>query len=208
MRGIILAAGELLYDESYVEELQNADYILCADGGYDHAIALGIVPHMIIGDMDSVKASLPKKGILLNTAKKKKDETDTQLAIHILLEWGCTSITIIGGTGGRLDHTLANMSLLFHIAEKGATACLLSGKMRCRPLMGQLCIAGKKGDVVSVLPFGNRVEGIRTQGLEYHPAGDVLERFLPTGISNVMTENTCMIEIEKGFAIVVHIVEM
>ncbi|MFA9382090.1 MAG: thiamine diphosphokinase, partial [Acetanaerobacterium sp.] len=82
-------------------------FVICADGGYDTALRIGITPHLFVGDMDSVRMSPEGCEIMLSPAEK--DDTDTMLAAKIAIERGYTDITIFGGLGGRLDHTLANI---------------------------------------------------------------------------------------------------
>ncbi len=95
---------------SYIGNLTPIDYVIAADSGFDTALSFGISCDLVIGDMDSVK----NKAILQTYPKDKviefpkdKDYTDTELALLEAKKLGATHITLIGGDGGRLDHTLA-----------------------------------------------------------------------------------------------------
>src|SRR5215207_4381573 len=115
-RIIIFANGELPYLEKARLLLQSDDYIICADGGTRHALALGLTPHLVIGDMDSINKDewqdLEKSGVSVELFPQDKNETDLELAIHRALELAAEEIIIIGALGGRLDQTLGNIALL------------------------------------------------------------------------------------------------
>src|ERR1044071_1572413 len=115
-RIIIFANGELPDFNKAQSLLQKDDYVICADGGTRHALALGIQPHLIIGDMDSAETgSLQKfraEDVNIELYPRDKNETDLELAISRAIELKPEQIVIVAALGGRLDQTLANITLL------------------------------------------------------------------------------------------------
>src|SRR5690242_19104541 len=117
MKRIIIFANGELRDLNKVEPLiQNDDYIICADGGTRHALALHLRPNLIVGDMDSAPkeqlGELQATGALLELFPRDKNETDLELAINRAMELSPQQILILAALGGRLDQTLANIALL------------------------------------------------------------------------------------------------
>ena len=89
---------------------QPGDLILAADGGYRHCQAAGLRPDLLLGDLDSLET--PPQALPVQTFPAEKDDTDTMLAVKYALAQGCTTVHLYGCTGGRLDHTLANLQTL------------------------------------------------------------------------------------------------
>ena len=115
-RIIIFANGELPDSNKALLLLHADDYIICADGGTRHAVTLAVQPDLIIGDMDSLEKGqlekLQKSGVSIELYPRDKNETDLELAINRAIELKPTQIIIIAALGGRLDQTLANITLL------------------------------------------------------------------------------------------------
>ena len=99
--------------------------ILCADGGYIHAIRLGLVPHIIMGDFDSAKRPAAREELEIIAVSAHKDDTDMMLCVKEAIYRGAKKITILGGLGGRLSHTMANISTLQYCYNRGITAELM-----------------------------------------------------------------------------------
>ncbi len=177
-------------------------FVVCADSGYDSAVSCGIVPDMIIGDMDSAEV-LPEN-IPMIKANTDKDETDTQLCIDYLIENGYDDITVVCALGGRIDHEFANIMLTAYGIKRGAFVRILADKTAIFAIDGEAEIRGKAGDVFSMFPIGGDCEKIFTQGLKYPLSGGTLFCDVPMGISNVMTEDTARISVGKGILVVVH----
>ena len=94
------------------------DMIIAADGGYDNLIRHGYTPDILIGDLDSIESEIPE-GTRLIRYPKEKDETDMFLAYEAGVKLGYAEFVMLGATGGRLDHTYANISLLLYAKEHG-----------------------------------------------------------------------------------------
>src|SRR5829696_8096948 len=115
-RIIIFANGEIPNLENARLLLHSNDYIICADGGTRHALALGLKPNLVIGDMDSIDKEqwqkLKNAGVPIELFPRDKDETDLELAIDRAIELKPKTLLIIGALGGRLDQTFGNTALL------------------------------------------------------------------------------------------------
>jgi thiamine pyrophosphokinase len=206
-RAVIFANGILLEPSAARSLLQSGDLVVAADGGYHNALSAGVKPHTVIGDMDSVSASkledAERTGTQIIRLPKEKDETDLELAIRYTLEKQATEIIVIGAQGGRLDQMLGNISLLASVPA-GVDIRLDDGHEEVMLVDHLLVITGKPGDVVSLIPWGTPVTGIRTEGLRYPLHGETLLPHKSRGISNEMMGQKASIDISEGKLIVIH----
>lgn len=204
----VLFAGAAITDYSFCEKyLQNADWIICCDGGMHHAKALGITPDYIVGDFDSVRPEVLEEyrnmGISIRQFPTHKNETDMQLGMLLALELGATELVLIGGIGDRFDHTLANAHLLLYLLKKGIRGILVNEKNCVELIDKEVTLYGKAGDLVSTIPLSMQVEGVTLEGLEY-PLVDydlALDDKL-MAVSNVMTGTEAKVKIRKGYLFV------
>lgn len=204
----VLFAGAAITDYSFCEKyLQNADWIICCDGGMHHAKALGITPDYIVGDFDSVRPEVLEEyrnmGISIRQFPTHKNETDMQLGMLLALELGATELVLIGGIGDRFDHTLANAHLLLYLLKKGVRGILVNEKNCVELIDKEVTLHGQAGDLVSTIPLSMLVEGVTLEGLEY-PLVDydlALDDKL-VAVSNVMTGTEAKVKIRKGYLFV------
>lgn len=122
-------------DRGLMERLRDS-YRIAADSGLSAAEALGLRPDLIVGDFDSYTGTLPagEGGPEILRVPAEKDVTDTVLACQIALERGYPRLLILGGTGGRADHTLSNILWLYSLKKQGADALLTDGRNEFRVL--------------------------------------------------------------------------
>ena len=133
---------------------QPGDLILAADGGYRHCQAAGLRPDLLLGDLDSLET--PPQALPVQTFPAEKDDTDTMLAVKYALAQGCTTVHLYGCTGGRLDHTLANLQTLGYLAQAGAAGYLYDETYVFTALAdGHLARPGGR-DLLPVLSGGGR----------------------------------------------------
>ncbi|HEY9151639.1 MAG TPA: thiamine diphosphokinase [Anaerolineales bacterium] len=204
-RIIIFANGNLPDIEKARALIKPDDYIICADGGTRHALALGLKPNLIVGDLDSVTdMELQKANAKVTQYPRDKNETDLELALNHALEQKPTSIRILAALGNRLDQTLGNISLL---SDSGITAldCRLDDGAEevffCRDSSR---VEGRRGDVVSLIPWNGAVQGIRTNGLRWPLNNETLYPDKTRGISNEMLDIVAEVNIETGLLLVIH----
>jgi thiamine pyrophosphokinase len=209
MRAIVIANGHVGNSEASQTQTWPHELIICADGGAQHALALGLTPDVVIGDLDSLdddfQARLEGDGCQVFVHPIRKDETDLELALRYAIDQEVDEILILGALGGRIDQTLANVLLLALPELEGVKTRIVAGDQEMFLIRGQALIEGQVGDIVSLLPIAGDVTGITTEGLEYPLQRDALE-FGPTlGVSNVLTAPVARVQVERGLLLCVHI---
>ena len=207
-RIVIFANGELPDLEKARSLLQTNDYIICADGGTRHALALDIQPDLIIGDMDSAdKGQLQKlqeANVSLELFPHDKNETDLELAIHRAVEMNPRQIIIVAGLGGRLDQTLANIALLTDLRLADFDIRLDDGLEETFVCREHAQVHGKRGDLVSLIPWGGAVSEVQTTNLKWALQKETLYPDRTRGISNEMLGESASISIGSGLLLIVH----
>ncbi|MDY7041937.1 MAG: thiamine diphosphokinase [Chloroflexota bacterium] len=202
MRAAVMVGGEIHDSSTCTSFLRFADLIVAADGGAQHVLRLGFVPHVVVGDMDSLDGEqaerLRQAGCRLLPHPVRKNETDSELAILHAVEQGVDEITILGALGGRLDHTMANVLLLSLPELRGVRVRLVDGQQEAILIQDEGTIQGRVGDTVSLLPVAGDAEGITTQGLEYALNDSTLIFGRTRGVSNVLTAPTARVRLRKG----------
>lgn len=207
-RILIFANGELPDPGRAHSLLQPGDEIICADGGTRHALALGLNPGWIVGDLDSVTDEelqlARRKGAQVVRHPRNKDETDLELAFQQALDRKPASIRIVAGLGRRLDQTLANLSLLSDARLEGLDIRFDDGVEQAFFCRTQAEISGKPGDLLSLIPWGDVAMGVRTRGLKWPLADETLHPEKTRGISNELMESTASVSLTSGLLLVVH----
>lgn len=200
MRGIIYTGGEL-FREAIRERPEAGDLTVAADSGLLAAEALGVRPHIIVGDFDSLGYVPQAPGAELIRVPAEKDETDTQLAVRIALERGADRLLIIGGFGGRADHTLANLYLLEKLAKEGVPARMVNGKTRARFLLSgtEEIERDPRFRYLSLFCAESEATGVCVEGCKYPLRDASLSRSNPTlAVSNEITEDTARVTVRSG----------
>jgi thiamine pyrophosphokinase len=164
---------------------------------------------LIVGDGDSLgeaeMARFEAAGTPVERSPVVKDESDTELAVRAALARGATELVVVGAVGGRLDHTIANLSLLAARALAGRSCVILDATTRVTLFSGpaERDLAGRAADIVSLLPLGDGVTGVTTTGLAY-PLRDEPLPFGPArGLSNVRTAAVARVTVRTGRLLVV-----
>ena len=201
MKALLVLAGSPPPAELLRQEAAGADLVVCADHGAAHCAAAGVAIDLVVGDFDSLDKTLANdlrhQGIAFAVSPAEKDETDGQLALDKAMERGATEITVLGGTGGRIDHVLGNLQLILRAARRGVGATLLDGVSSVRAVTGPVTISGVPGRTVSLLPAGEGVAVRYLSGLQYGTTEPLaLPLDCPMGVSNRMTAPTAAIEVD------------
>ncbi|ULR40419.1 thiamine diphosphokinase [Thermus sp. NEB1569] len=160
-RFALLLGGPLLVTEGLRQRLK-AYRLLAADSGARHALALRLPLELWLGDFDSsppwLQQILPAPKEVLT---RDKDLTDGEALVRKALELGAEEVLLLGGIGGRLDHTLAHLELAFLLAEKGVRVELTDGLTWAFPLLAGLhTFPLEKGTPFSLLPFPEATLGV------------------------------------------------
>jgi len=205
-RIIILANGELPDTEKAGALLRDDDFIIAADGGTRHAIALGRVPNIIIGDLDSLPLNFEPstfKGEIIQHPRDK-NETDLELAIQHALTLNPEQILVLAALGGRLDQTIGNIALISRLQPATCNLRLDDGIEEVFFCREQAQVNGANGDIVSLIPWQGEVTGIVTTGLKWPLQNETLYPPKTRGISNEMMNDTATVQIKSGLLLIVH----
>ena len=213
MRALIVAAGDppdrTALDRAWPGWADGIELVIAADGGAATAERLGLPLDLVVGDFDSLDpgalAALRARGVPVEAAPTAKDESDAELAVRAALARGVDAITIVGALGGRPDHLLANTGLLAMPALAGRPAELLDGSTRITLVRGPGTrdLAGRVGDLVSLLPFGAGVEGVTSDGLAWALRDEPLPVGPARGLSNVRTAPIARVTVRGGLLLVI-----
>lgn len=206
---ILIFANGTLADAARARALVRADdMIVCADGGTRHALDLGLTPQAVIGDLDSLtaaeRAHVAGAGVIPRQYPHDKDYTDLELALGYCLEQNPSSILIVGALGRRLDHTLGNISLLTDSRLAALDCRLDDGLEEVFLCQGRSEVLGRRDDLVSLIPWGAPVLGVRTEGLRWPLHGETLYPDKTRGISNEMLGESALVRIESGPLLIIH----
>jgi thiamine pyrophosphokinase len=207
---VIIISGGTIEDEKFLKErLEEAHdpMIICADGASRQLLAHDIIPTVIIGDMDSVEEDIlryfEERGSEILKFPKRKDETDTWLAMEYAFNMKPDEIIILGALGGRIDHALANIYLLVKAAEKDVKTKIVDEASELFVVADTATITGNVGDTVSLFPLSSSVSGITLEGFDYPLSDGVMEIGTPYGISNSLAEKRGTISVKTGNLLVV-----
>lgn len=183
--------------------------MIAADGGARHILAFGILPSIIIGDLDSLTAdevsNFVNLGVRILRFPTAKDETDLELALSYALKAGYTPIIIFGAFGGRLDQILGNLAMLANPNALLADIRLEDGLTEAFFIKNQALIHGSPGDTVSFIPWGGQVDGVSTNGLAYPLINETLFPYRTRSISNQMLVQTAAVRLVNGLLLCIHI---
>jgi len=178
-----------------------ADLLVAADGGAVHLSAMGLKPHAIVGDMDSLNVDPWRNdpGIQRIRYPREKDQCDGELAVRWAFENGCDKALLLGAWGGRLDYALGHVALLTRFS--GQLALWADDLLVLAARAGQeITLPAEPGGAVSLIAFTEQVR-LSTIGLKYALADEPL-RYATHGLSNVAVEPRPAVSVSEGAVIV------
>jgi thiamine pyrophosphokinase len=213
-RVIVVADGEIAtrraLDAAWPGWDAGADWVVAADAGAMAALALGLRPDLVIGDLDSIAPGDLERvralGIPVEARPADKDESDTELALSAALDRDPAAVTVLGALGGwRIDHALANVWLLALPAAEGREVVILDARCRMRLLSGpgRTELQGPSADLVTLLPFDGPAQGVTTEGLAYPLRNESLRAGPSRGLSNVRAEREAVITLRAGRLLII-----
>lgn len=206
---VLIFANGTIEDVAWIRPyLDPATAIIAADGGIGHLLALGRLPGMVVGDMDSLSEGvlnrLKAANIALVTHPAEKDETDLELALLLAASRYDDEILLFGALGGRLDHMLANIFLLANPPLDKRRIVLMEEQERAWLVTEATEIQGAAGDTVSLIPLGDDVVVRATTGLYWPLTNEALAFGPARGVSNVMTEDAATVVVGNGRLLCIH----
>lgn len=188
-----LPAGAILPD----------DCVIAADRGFLLCRQAGIEPDYCLGDYDSLRPGETPPAHARICAPEK-DDTDTAMAVKLALSLGLDDILLLGGTGGRLDHTLANLQLLRYAHRRDARLTILSRHDRAELLTpGVHRLPSRRSAGFSLFAFSPKVEGLCIRGAKYPLQNATLTDAFPLGISNERLPGETVVSFDSGLLLLV-----
>lgn len=193
---------------------KTGDFVIAADGGFMQDT--GAEPDAVIGDFDSL--GFVPQGEHVQVYPKQKDDTDMMLAVKLGLSKGYRKFILLGGIGGRFDHTMANVQVLAYLHEHGATGALIGDATDifligaspdagdvCKDVTGdRICFPKETEGIFSVFAYGKSATGVTISGGEYETEDVTLTDAFPLGVSNSFVGKEVNISVREGRLIVVH----
>ncbi|WP_120198843.1 thiamine diphosphokinase [Lacrimispora algidixylanolytica] len=210
--GLIVTGGpiDLVFAQRFIME-RPFDRIIAVDRGLNAVSKLKLIPDAIVGDFDSADESVLKefKSKTLDTTweihKPEKDETDTELAIITAIRLGCTKLILLGATGGRLDHFLGNLHLLYASLKQGVEAAIVDERNWITVTEKERVFEADQifGKYISFLPLSEEVKGISLTGFKYPLHKKDITIGTSLCISNELTGAAGKMEFDSGILICV-----
>ena len=203
-RCIIVGAGEWTPQKI---ETDKDDLVIAVDGGFSYCVRMGLEPDVLIGDFDSVSGDDREK---LEAIKEQepdrvvalcpvKDDTDMLAALKLGLKRGYRSFWIYGATGGRLEHTIANIQCLLFLKKEGAEGYLLDGREKIFVLKNEeVHFPPEAEGYLSLFCLGEEAKGVDIRGMKYPLENYTMRNDYPIGISNEFTGCEGIVRVRDG----------
>jgi thiamine pyrophosphokinase len=210
MKVAIITNGQMQYHSRLETLWRAADWRIAANGGAVNARRhFARAPEVLIGDLDSLDADTrawcAAHRVEMIQHPREKDQTDLELALDLALTRGATEITLLGALGGRFDQMLANVFLLVKAAQARVLARIAEIDFDAWVVWEHLAIAGRIGEIVSLIPLTERVEGIATRGLRYPLRNETLYLAAARGVSNELIAERAEVTLTRGVLLIVHL---
>lgn len=188
---------------SLVPKLEENDFLIAVDGGYHQAKSYDLEPSFAVGDFDSL-GFVPEIPNLIQLPCEK-DETDMEYALKMGLGLGFEHFFIQGGLGGRLDHSIANIHLLYSLIQKGKRGILVGDGQNILVMQEEtLVFPHKLQGYLSIFPYQGLAEGIFLENLAYTGENLSLQPGAPLGVSNeFLPGKSAKITVNQGTLLVI-----
>lgn len=179
------------------------DFVIAADAGFTLLKEKGIAINLVIGDFDTLRCQPLHPNVI--TLSPEKNDTDMRAAVREGLRAGYQVFHIYGGTGGRIDHTLANLQLLAELSQNGCRGFLFHKDCVITAITDDSMHFSKRySGYLSVLSHSAKSEGVYLKGLKYELENAVLENTYPLGVSNEFTGKESLVSVRKGTLLLVY----
>jgi thiamine pyrophosphokinase len=177
--------------------------VIAADGGFEHLASQNIQADLVIGDFDSLGAPPPAVNAVV--LPQEKDDTDMMAALQAGWAKGYRTFHIYGGTGGRFDHTMANIQCLAYLANIGAKGFLFDrGTVITAVHDGCICFPAEAEGILSVFALTDIASGVTEEGLKYLLNNATLRNIYPVGVSNEFIGAPSRISVASGMLLVIY----
>ncbi|HWR68363.1 MAG TPA: thiamine diphosphokinase [Desulfomonilia bacterium] len=204
---LIVTAGEPPSKGLLSRKASQAECIIAADRGAEYCLDAGVIPHLVVGDMDSLdEGVLPRldaSGAVIKRFSTDKDQTDTEIALIEALQRGARVVEILGALGDRFDHALANVHLLRMALRHGIQARITSDTQQIFLVDAETRLERCRGCTVSFLPLTEKVQGITLRGFVYELDDACMEIGKPFGVSNRVKSAKAWVMVKEGVLLAV-----
>lgn len=202
MKKCLIVGGSKINNLSWLKTVgKKYDYVIAADKGYEILKETDIKIDIAIGDFDSL--GYVPDDVNVKKLKAEKDDTDTMTAVRYALAGGAEEITLLGGIGGRLDHTIANLQTLSFIVNNGSVGILMDETNEVLGLLpGEYSFLKKEGYSLSTFSMTDEVTGLCEIGVKYPLDNAVLTNKFPLGVSNEINEKSAVVSFKSGILFV------
>lgn len=200
---LLVVNGEIEDAKYYDKYIENADYIIAADGGANFLYERRENIDYIVGDMDSINENAlsyyEQRCTEIEKLNKKKDITDSERAVEVIETLGYSRIIMLGAYGDRIDHFLANLDLLYLADKKGIRLTMVNKKNTINLFkQGTHIVDADIGQTVSFNTISGDVYGITLEGFEYLLKDSDMKQGSFHMTSNVVISENPTITIKKG----------
>jgi len=208
LRFLLMANGDYGDLEWYRQFKDGFERIICIDGGTTWAMRMKLIPHRVVGDMDSISQEAvgyaSSLGAEFTVVPREKDDTDFQLGLELAQRDDATGVVVWGGTGSRLDHSLSNLFSATSLVLRGIEVCFQSPREDIYLINRRLVLPGKVGDTVSLITLSDESRGVSLRGFQYPLLNATLNGCWQWAVSNVIAEPNPEVEIGSGVVAVIH----
>jgi thiamine pyrophosphokinase len=204
MLALIFANGVLDGSRHLPPLLEQADLLIAADGGARYCVSEGIIPDILLGDFDSIEASVlaafKKSNVEIHRHPERKDATDLELALDLAVDRAADAVWLIGALGNRWDMSLVNILLAASDKYKDIRVSLLAEDCSMHILHPgpPRAIRGNPGERVSLLALKDDVCGVTLKGFEYPLTCQSISFGSSLGISNVLRSSSATVQLSEG----------
>lgn len=200
-RAIIVLNGEISSNYSfYKERLRDNPKIISCNGGYLNCLKLNIKPDLLIGDLDSIER-IEFKNIII--APREKDKSDAELALDYAIKNGLKEIEFWGAIGGRVDHTLFNISLLVKIYKEGGKGLIFHPPFYIFIIDKFYRFKKKESGLISLYPLTPQIKNLRIKNLKYELNGKDIYLGSTETLSNEFVGKVAEIELDEGLILAI-----
>lgn len=205
MKRCVIIGGAPINNYEYIKKnLRSDDFFIFCDSGLKHLQKLNVKPSVIVGDFDSFEN--PNMDVLTITLPKEKDDTDTMYGVKYALEQGFNDFLLLGVVGSRLDHTLGNITILWYLERKGATALIIDDYSEIEIIKNTTKYITNKFKYFSLLNLGGSVSQVSIENAKYDLNKAQITNYYPIGVSNeVINDRFAKVEVFEGTLLLIKI---
>ena len=211
MKALIVAGGNKPSEKLLNSYINNVELIIGADRGSEYLYDYGIVPHVILGDFDSINKEklkiIENRKVEVIKFPPEKDYTDTEIAIMEALKRGADTIYLLGGIGTRADHTLGNIGLLLTTKKKGASLIIIDDHNKMYLSKNNMRLNGKYGQNISFHALSDIVKGFEIRGAKYNLESYDMHLLDPRAICNEFIDTPIEIRYDSGELLIIHSID-